>query len=330
METQSDKRPPAAATPYVSGYKFPEQARQHMKSWLRTSLLLTTAAALLDHATIAFAALTHLWIGSVNQSVWLITYVIGILIIALRQRALETLVHEGSHLNWCRTDRKRNDAFANAFAALPVFASVAGFRADHVLHHARIGTEADPCFRRYVWELDVDSIDRSSLSGYIGSIIRRIRIYLSGWWTGPFGISAKSLMCGAMWHVLVIGLPLMLVVGSETALMFWLLYFGVPFFLVLPFVRFMGEANKHRYTSNDGTVFGATFNNVGLMNFLLHPHGDNFHALHHLHPSIPHHQLADVDAWLMENDRTYHANLRRHTLLEHAASPHLSTEPERR
>lgn len=327
METRDDRRPAGAGVPYSSGYTFSPGARRRMKAWLQTRFSLSIATATVDHATILLLATAHFWLGTRVSLVWLVTYAVVAVLIARQQRGLEVMTHEGSHFNWCRSSRWWNDTCVDALAAVAVFATVKGFRADHVLHHGRIGTADDPCFRRYVWQLDVDNIKRSSCSAYAGSIIVRLGTYVIGWWTGPFGISIRSLLYGALWHGALVLLPLSRKVGFGTAMVLWLLYYGIPFFVLLPPLRFMAEANKHRYTENNGTVFGATFNNVGIVHFLLHPHGDNFHALHHLHPSIPHHKLPRVDGWLMANDPDYNCNLRRLTLLEIDGTPRLSTQP---
>jgi len=286
----------------------------------------TATAATADLAIIALVAALHLCVASLGPVWAVVTYPLACLVIVRQLRGLENLVHEGSHYNWTRrqsgtaaersASKRANDVFANLLAAFPVFSRVSAFREDHDHHHREIGTDGDPCFVRYVFDLDLASLDRTSTAAYTRGIVTRLLRYVSGWWTGPSGISGTSVLYGVTWHFVVVVVPLALAAGVSTALVVWTLYFGLPFFVMLPPFRFNAEAAKHDYKNNDGTVLTSTFSNVGPIHVLLHPHGDAYHLLHHLHPAIPHHRLREADRWLMENDPTYAASLRRYSILD--------------
>jgi fatty acid desaturase len=78
----------------------------------------------------------------------------------------------------------------------------------------------------------------------------------------------------------------------------------------------IGEAGEHRYRPGD-TVFNATISNLGWAHrWIVHPHGDGHHTLHHLWSSVPHHRirqmhhaLADLDADIYAAQIYWRANV---------------------
>jgi fatty acid desaturase len=302
------------SAPYTAGYGFTAEARLLLRTtWLKTNLAKSAASAVGDIVSVLVLAALHVAIWGKSPLMAAIMYLPFAILISRQIRGLENLVHEGSHYNWTRRHRL-NDVFVNALAAFPVFSRVSAFRADHDDHHHQIGTMDDPCFRRYVGDLKLGSLSRSTATSYVLGTLTRLARYVCGWWLGPSGISGTSLVYGAIWHVLAV-LALAIASGPTHAVIIWTLYFAVPFFIVLPPFRFNAEAAKHTYDDNDGTVFSATYSNVGTVHVLLHPHGDQFHLLHHLHPAIPHHRLRAVDRWLMAHDAKYAGGRRRSRLL---------------
>ena len=52
------------------------------------------------------------------------------------------------------------------------------------------------------------------------------------------------------------------------------------------------------------TAFNATISNLGWAHrWIIHPHGDGHHSLHHLWSSVPHHQIAKMHLTLAELDK---------------------------
>jgi fatty acid desaturase len=79
---------------------------------------------------------------------------------------------------------------------------------------------------------------------------------------------------------------------------------GVAFAAVLPALRFVAESGEHDYATGTTRKTGR-FGGAPLLRWLLHPHGDGHHFLHHVDPSIPHHRLRAVHRWLSRNDAGY-------------------------
>src|SRR6185295_5993873 len=92
-----------------------------------------------------------------------ITIVLALFIIAARQLGMAIVMHEAAHRTLFR-QRGLNDWVGNWLSAYPVWAEVAPYRAYHLVHHSRTGTDQDPdlglaapfpitrsSFKRKVW-----------------------------------------------------------------------------------------------------------------------------------------------------------------------------------
>ena len=92
-----------------------------------------------------------------------LTIVFALFLIAARQLGMAIVMHEAAHRTLFR-NRRLNDWVGNWLAAYPVWAEVGPYRAYHLVHHSRTGTDQDPdlglaapfpitraSFRRKVW-----------------------------------------------------------------------------------------------------------------------------------------------------------------------------------
>lgn len=294
---------------YPTGYSFPPAAHPLLRQWLKTNLAVSVGAALLLLATIIGVALISAFAWPFTAG-WTL-YVAAQLVIAFSYRGLENLVHEGAHFNWTRR-RWLNDIAVNLLAGLPVLQLVQVFRPQHDLHHRYTGGTADPCLKRFI---QVGSIPRTSAKAYLMAVTARFGAYLKGWFKGPTGMNRWSLVLGLGWHAVFVILPMGMLIGFGRAVEYWVLYAVIPFLVPLQILRQHAEFGKHDYASGN-TVFAATFSNCGLIHRFLHPCGDQFHLLHHLHCAIPHHHLKEADEWLMAHDPQYAGSRRRHGLLD--------------
>ncbi|MDR1188076.1 MAG: hypothetical protein LBK95_11585 [Bifidobacteriaceae bacterium] len=87
----------------------------------QTSLARSVVAALTDQAVFVLGAAATAWAH--RSGGWRASLPIGLVALVTSGRALrglENLVHEGSHFNWDRNDRQRNDRFAQVLAADPM------------------------------------------------------------------------------------------------------------------------------------------------------------------------------------------------------------------
>lgn len=306
--------------PLPHGYKTPNPFQLLLGRFKSTSTVRSVVTALADIAAILSAPLLAVWLHF-QQPVAVAVFVVTMWIATARAlRGLECLTHEASHYNLSRVPAV-NDALGNLLAAMPAFQIVGQFRSGHVpSHHHAFGTRIDPDLARHD-ALDLHSIDRSTARRFAMSIARRLPRYVGGWFRNT-GANGTTLATSLAWHALVYIAPLALIVGLPRAIALWAVYFAAPFILVLPVIRLVGEAAEHVYRGSN-TVFNATVSNVGLMHrAIIHPHGDGYHLVHHLWPSVPHHQLAAAHQTLLEIDPDgFGTGRQRRTLTEEPPHP---------
>ena len=168
-----------------------------------------------------------------------------------------------------------------------------------MVHHARLGSDEDPDIQRYE-QFDLESMTGLSGMELVNGVVRRLPAYNWSWYT-TIGTSAVTLALSGAWYAVVVG-AIALAADAPLALVAWA-HFLVGFGLVLPVIRMLGEAGEHRYLAGD-TAFNATISNLGWAHrWIIHPHGDGHHSLHHLWSSVPHHQIAKMHQTLADLDR---------------------------
>lgn len=279
-------------------------------SLAKTKIFLALGHALVYFGTIVLLAFFFNWITTPWK--WLL-YPVGALVVARQMRGLECLVHEASHFNWIRRPRRLNDISANFLAAVPMCMTVAGYRQQHLLHHNCYGSYKDPDYVRLT-ELDIDNLTSDNSTALIFGIIARFPKYLIGWMKA-IGTHPHNIGLWLAWHTVVLsGFILFLIfIGTPAekafhdVLISWVLFWLLPMFFLLPFIRFVGEINEHAYPSSDcsnvETLFSTTITNHGFLHkLLIHPTGDGYHLAHHLFPSVPgwklrimHNHMIDLD-----------------------------------
>jgi fatty acid desaturase len=308
--------PQPVEVPYPRGYSAPAGFREAIHRLHRTSLARSLLAVVSDHLAIfalilaGLAAYRVLPLGFPGAVAVNLLALVGV---GRFQRGLECMGHEASHYNWDRCNRGRNNLLGNALAALPVFATVGEYRQAHLTHHRRLGTREDPDLQRYL-ELDIEALDRTGAARFALGVARRLPRYLVSWWH-VVGTSRTTVAKALAWHAVIVVLPLTLFAGPVLALAVWANW-AIAFVVVLPVLRFVGEAAEHNYTGS-GTLFEVTMINDGWIHrLLIHPHNDGLHLTHHLWPGVPHHQLRRLHRLVAEADpKGYAARIRCRTRL---------------
>lgn len=284
---------------YLRGYDPPEGFKKELKNLSETCFFLSFLTALRDHAMIIFGATVGILAWNISPLLAAISYPLIALWSAKAFRGLENMVHEGAHYNWTRW-RLLNDASTNLLAAFPVFSNVAAYRDIHSTHHNKLGSEADGDRQRYE-ALNLSRLDRRSFIGFTESIATRLPRYWLGWWQA-IGSKPASFMIGLVWYMVAVFTPLLFIADLPSAVMITSLYWLVPQLTLLPILRLIGESGEHIY-GTDKTVFLATISAFGKIDaFLCHPHGDQYHLVHHLWPFIPHWKLERAHRLLMALD----------------------------
>lgn len=285
---------------YKKGYSVPSQLREEIRRAHQTRLAVTVTYAVVDVATIVGSTLAA-GLAVASLTWWLagVVVLVSAVVIGRQLRGLENLVHEGAHYNWSRRHRRLNDALTVGLAAAAVGAKIEDYRAGHLRHHGRFGTDHDPDLQRYR-ELDLEAMDRGSRGAFALSVLRRFPRYQRGW-LHEIGADSLWLLVPFLWATLLVVTPALMFAGPSAALgagATWTL----GYLVALPLLRLTAEASEHIYTDSF-TIFDATISNLGwFQRFVVHPHDDGYHTIHHMWPGIPHHQLVRVHRTLVLHD----------------------------
>lgn len=241
-----------------------------------------------------------------------LTVVVALCVIAARQLGLAVVMHEAAHRTLFHS-RRLNDWVGNWLAAYPVWAEVAPYRAYHLQHHTRTGTDDDPdlglaspfpitrsSFRRKVWR---------DLTGQTGwkqakAVFLRDVGRARGRNQRTLGMNeGKQLDVG--WHKLVpvattnaVLLGLLAAAGHPALYLLWVASWLTTYRLVSR-LRSITEhgmvPDRLDPLRNTRTTRAGWWERL-----LIAPNRVNFHLEHHLLMTVPHHNLARLHRMLRD------------------------------
>lgn len=251
-------------------------------------------------------------VKNASPSIASVALVLVCIVVVVRQmRALENIVHFGSHNNFS-PQKKLNDWSTNLLAAWPMLQEVRCYREYHMAHHGDFGSHKDPCKRR-LESIGADSQNITTNMQLILVIMRWMPKYVREYYIEVKSKSSQVAIFVA-WHGvagLVLGLAFSWALAAFTIVM-WM----SVMFLILPFLRSIAEFSEHDYERGN-SVTETTFNNLGLVDhLLLHPAGDAWHVLHHLFPTVSWWQQGAAHRFLMKRDSAYTCALHRDELFQ--------------
>ncbi len=236
-------------------------------------------------------------------------YLLAALWIGRTMRAFECLIHEFAHGVWPKMPTL-DDIVGNVMFAYPLALTIDGMRKSHNQpHHVDLGRiGVDPDLLRYN-ELDAHELDRSSFWGFFKNMLIRMPRYYRGWFRA-LGTKAATVVLAVLWHSLAIAIIALARGDVGLVLSGWIAFWLVPYLLVLPIIRFIGENGEHIY--HDGnTVMSTTVSNIGPVHrLLIHPVGDGYHSLHHCFANVPGYNLHRLHEWMLSNEPDYRVQLR--------------------
>ncbi|GAA4025740.1 fatty acid desaturase family protein [Actimicrobium antarcticum] len=242
--------------------------------------------------------------GLIVLATWSSHWVISLLcmaLIATRQHALLTLMHDYSHYQLSRKRAWLNDLVGDVFTAFPFFITIHGFRRNHMLHHKHAWTEDDPNYvasarkLRYQFPKTRQQVWSDVLKHGIGwYTLQELKRY-----TVDAGM-ATSLPRSTAIYRLVFALVL---VAAVTYFGMWhtlLLYWIVPLATVLMAILYVRDLGEHFGLPAEGFANSRTVLVGWPERLLIAQNGVNFHAEHHLFPSVPFFRLGRLHRSLMQ------------------------------
>jgi len=283
-------------------HRLPESVKPFIPALTRTNPVVSCAFAGVNLMVLVVVAVI---LAMVPWGRWL--YPLLVLVAVRSLRALENLGgHEGSHMNWDRTNRKLNDLLANRLAAYWVFQSAESVRKTHMPHHRNFSGTSDPCLARFAM-LGLAAARRQGFAHFLVELARRYPAYVKQYWIGYNSVTSWQILQATVQHGAAMIIGTFLVPGFWVA---WLAGVLLPFAFVLPYFRLFAESEEHSY---DGLPEADdTFDNGSLFSrWFLHPVGDARHWCHHILPSIPHWKMERAHLLFLKHDLVYRDTTKR-------------------
>lgn len=271
-------------------------SREEIDGLLRVQDLRGWFSVALDWGLIAAAfALAHQWPNP-------LTVVLALFVIGGRQLGLAILMHEAAHRTLLR-DRRWNDGVGNWLCGYPIWGDVHPYRAYHLQHHAKTGTDADPdlglaapfpitraSLRRKIWR---------DLSGQTGW--KRARATLArdlgrsrGKARRLTGAGLASLRGVVLTNAIL--LALVSVLWHPALYLLWVAAWLTTYSLVMR-IRSIAEhgmiPDRLDPVRNTRTTLASP-----LERLFLAPNRVNYHLEHHLLMMVPHYHLPKLHALL--------------------------------
>lgn len=244
-----------------------------------------------DWSVIGGALILHLLVSGP------LIYVLVLIIIGSRMRALGNLLHEAAHFKLFR-NRKLNNTAGQALCAGPIFINYKRYVADHKLHHRNLWRNAkDPDLALYILTKTEDSsLERQSFAMFIGKHVLLVIAPVMPMWRlcrdtiRDLGRLIKVCLLAITGIVLPLTVPS---VATEVVVFCWI----VPWFTTFQCISYWAELGEHGGLRQHGWSWGSrNWRGNVVTRWLIGSHSDDpYHLLHHWFPSVPHHRLRWLD-----------------------------------
>lgn len=221
-------------------------------------------------------------------------YPIVVVLIGSRLRALENLTHEASHRQLFK-NRILNDGVATLFGAFPTHSSLDSYRNGHRIHHRYLGhPEKDPDLNKYGY-LPVPSDRQFKHLMAVFTATYDLKANLISF-TQPLTNPTSPLeLCLRMSFWLICGSIILLTHTWQD----FILFYVIPFLTSYRIIRQLVDMSEH-ILNNDVTHHTRNVLCNPVLQFIIYPHADYLHLLHHMYPGIPGNALLKAHKLLLE------------------------------
>ena len=248
-------------------------------------------------AAFALAAVVHTW--------W--AELVAVVVVGNRYYSLWIIAHDGLHRRLFDT-QATNDLFCDLFALAPIGAITRINNRNHLRHHQYLGSEEDPdrhkhgCFNKatrpaLIGYLTAVSSAALSVGHVFSSGARRADAPPPGETRPSYRVRDLAMLVA--WQAVLFA-SLWLLFGWWAYLLMWWLPVFVFVFLADNLRTFVEHSQPEADSAADDRRL-VTNNPGWLERQLLSPMNMNYHAAHHLWPSIPYYNLPQADAEMRQS-----------------------------
>ena len=229
-------------------------------------------------------------------------YFLSVILIAARMHAIASLAHEAVHYLISK-NKALNNFIARFFITLPLFSSLEGYRDSHLKHHRYLNTDKDPdatrqaSYKEFKFPLKKGQLLMVLLRDLLGInfIYYKARAIFSKLYWGKvfklFDVVALAFYLVLFFCIFRLDLELVF-------FKYWIVPY-ITWLQVILRVRAIAEHHSipRRSQSLTRTTLTTVFDKV-----LFGPKNSNYHAEHHLFPSVPFYHLPRLHKILLENN----------------------------
>ncbi len=281
----------AAYYPYRSNLLEPKRVRELSK--------LSPIRPIFD-SLLCWSCIIATWVF-VAYHPQLLFVLLAIPIVGNRYYALFIIGHDGFHKR-IFDDLKRNDLFADLFIYGPIGAITHLNKRNHLAHHTHLATEEDPDRHKHCCFNKVNFIQLIGYLTGLSSVLRSVRnVFLSERKPTAASSQQEKMSHYTKRDLLILGCwQLVLIIGLSTTIGWW----AYPVLWLFPVYCFSFLADNLRSFAEHSQPYRDTHADEHRLitylapwweRVLLAPMNMNFHAVHHLWPSIPYYNLPHAD-----------------------------------
>lgn len=277
---------------------FPKELSKEIRPFQKRNNWYNFFSILFDWGIIIGSVI--LWSFFTNPFV----YILSIILIGSRMRGLDNLTHEASH-GMLFKNKVLNKWMACFFTTFPVFTSFTTYVKGHKNHHTYLWDyEKDPDAPR-LREMGLSKPVENPIKFWISHVLRPVFLvhvpkYIKGTIAtnlSPKGEPRSEMIARTIFWLIIISCSVIFNFW-QLLLMFWI----VPLITTFQVFRYWSEMSDHGGLESEHDL-EATRNSFGnpIERFLIHPHHDYYHLVHHLFPGVPHYNLPSVHRILMKD-----------------------------
>ena len=242
-------------------------------------------------------------------------YPIALLVIGSRQRALTTILHDSAH-GVLTKNKSLNWVLGTFCSGYLIFQQMIPYKKSHCYeHHSHLGNpKLDPDFKFYLEEGLYDT--QSPRNFFVKHIIKPLLLFKVPQYIIYL---VKHRLFGKgydLYETIIMFAYLLTIVGASVWLGFWdklILFWLVPYITVFQVLGYFIEVSEHYPLVGNNTIDLYMSRNrfsPWYEAFFTSMHGENFHLVHHLMPSIPFWNLAKAHKILLADPNYFRHNSR--------------------